>query len=66
MKNILKSKINWVGIITVLIGSLTALQQLELSKETMGYVMVTIGILTTILRTFFSSPIVDKNVDTTN
>lgn len=54
MKHYTKSKINWVGIITVLIGALTAMQQLQLSTETMSYIMVAIGILTTVLRTFFS------------
>jgi len=49
-----KSKINWVGILTVLIGTLSSLQALQLSPEVMGYVMVAIGVLTTILRTFFS------------
>lgn len=51
----LKSKINWVGIITVLIGSLTALQSLNLSQQTAGYVMVAIGILNVILRSFFTN-----------
>jgi hypothetical protein len=54
MKSFTQSKINWVGIITVLIGALTAMQQLQLSTETMSYIMVAIGILTTVLRTFFS------------
>lgn len=53
-KHFALSKLNWVGIITVLIGALTAMQQLKLSEETMGYIMVSIGILTTVLRTFFS------------
>lgn len=58
---IFKSKINWVGIITVLLGGLTAMQQLDLSTQQAGYVMVTIGILTSILRTFFSGePLITK------
>jgi len=52
--HVLKSKINWVGIITFLIGTLTAMQSLHLSPEVMSYIMVFIGILTTVLRTFFS------------
>lgn len=52
-----KSKINWVGLITVLIGILTSAQALQLDAQTMSYIMVTIGILTTILRTFFSVPL---------
>jgi hypothetical protein len=54
MKHFTQSKINWVGVITVLIGTLTAMQQLPLSTETMSYILVAVGILTTVLRTFFS------------
>jgi flagellar motor component MotA len=56
-----KSKINWVGIITVLIGTLTSMQSLNLSPETMGYIMMATGILTTVLRTFFSSPLTQSD-----
>lgn len=61
-KHFTLSKLNWVGIITVLIGALTAMQQLKLSEETMGYIMVAIGILTTVLRTFFSGTTLTTNL----
>lgn len=60
-KHFALSKLNWVGIITVLLGALTAMQQLKLSEETMGYIMVAIGILTTVLRTFFSGTTLTTN-----
>lgn len=65
MKSALKSKINWVGVITVLIGGLTALQGLNLSPEASGYIMVAIGLLNVVLRSFFTSTAVSvRRVDT--
>jgi hypothetical protein len=50
-----KSKINIVATITFAIGVLTSLQTLEMSSETKSYLLVAIGILTALLRTFFST-----------
>jgi len=55
MKHFLTSKINWVGIITALIGVLGLTSQLQLSDETMKWVALVTGILTIVLRTFFTS-----------
>lgn len=54
MKHFSLSKINWLGIITAAIGILGLANQLDLSPETMKIVMTVTGILTVILRTFFS------------
>lgn len=54
MKNFSLSKINWLGFITAAIGILSLADQLNLSPDAMKIVMVITGILTVILRTFFS------------
>lgn len=54
MKHFSLSKINWLGIITAAIGILSLADQLNLSPEAMKIIMVITGILTVILRTFFS------------
>lgn len=57
MKHYSLSKINWVAILTIILGGLGAAQQLTLSQETMGYIVAAIGVVNFILRTFFSSPL---------
>jgi len=54
MKHFSLSKINWVGIITAFIGILGLTSQLDLSAETMKWILFIVGALTVILRTFFS------------
>lgn len=54
MKHFSLSKINWVGIITALIGMLGLTSQLDLSTESMKVILFVSGTLTVILRTFFS------------
>ena len=54
MKHYTKSKINWVGIITALIGVLGLTSQLDLSTEAMKIILFVSGTLTVVLRTFFS------------
>lgn len=54
MKSFFTSKLNWVGIITATIGFLGLATQLDLSTETMKGVMLATGVLTVILRTFFT------------
>lgn len=54
MKTFFKSKLNWVGIITATIGFLGLATQLDLSPETMKVIMLITGILTVVLRTFFT------------
>lgn len=53
--NFFKSKINAVATITFAIGVLTSLQTLEMSSQTKSYLLVAVGILTALLRTFYSS-----------
>jgi len=55
MKTIFESKTNWVAFITIVIGALTSAQQLEMSPEHTGQLLSVIGVLTLILRTFFTS-----------
>lgn len=55
MKNFALSKMNWVAVITVLLGALTSLQSLNFSPITMGYVVSAIGVLNFVLRTFFTN-----------
>jgi hypothetical protein len=55
MKHFALSKLNWVGAITALIGVLGLMNQLNLSEQTMKIVMFTVGVLTIVLRTFFTS-----------
>jgi hypothetical protein len=57
MKSFFSSKINVVAVITVVLGGLTAAQQLNLSPETQGLLTVAVGVVTMILRTFYSSPL---------
>lgn len=54
MKHYTKSKINWVGIITALIGVLGLTSSLDLSTDVMKIILFVSGTLTVILRTFFS------------
>ena len=54
MKHFSLSKINWLGTITAAIGILGLANQLDLSPEAMKIIMAITGILTIILRTFFS------------
>lgn len=49
------SKINWVGFITAAIAILGLTNQLQLSAEVMKWIALATGILTIILRTFFTS-----------
>lgn len=55
MKSFTLSKINWVGFITAAIAILGLTNQLQLSAEAMKWVALVTGILTIILRTFFTS-----------
>lgn len=57
MKSFFSSKINVVAVATVVLGGLTAAQQLNLSPETQGLLTVAVGVVTMILRTFYSSPL---------
>jgi hypothetical protein len=54
MKHFSLSKLNWVGFLTASIGILGLANQLDLSPEAMKVIMALTGILTIILRTFFS------------
>lgn len=54
MKHYTQSKINWVGVITALTGILGLTSQLDLSAETMKWILFIVGALTVVLRTFFS------------
>ena len=54
-KNFLASKINWVAILTIVLGALTAAQQANLSPQVTGYIVTGIGVLNFVLRTFFTS-----------
>lgn len=49
------SKLNWLGILTALIGILGLTSTLELSAETMKVILFVSGGLTVILRTFYTS-----------
>lgn len=55
MKSFALSKINWVGFITALIGILGFTSQLQLSAEAMKWIALITGVLTIVLRTFFTS-----------
>lgn len=61
MKSFTASKINWIAILTVLLGALTSAQQLDLSPEVMGYILGAIGILNFVLRTFFTNTVISVN-----
>ena len=54
MKHFSLSKLNWLGVITAAIGILEVFDKLDLSPDTMKVIMTITGILTVILRTFFS------------
>lgn len=60
-KHFTLSKLNWVGIITALIGILGLTSQLDLSAETMKWILFIVGALTVILRTFFSGTTLTTN-----
>lgn len=62
-KTFFASKTNWVAIITVGIGALTALQQVGLSAEQLGYVTAGIGVLNLVLRTLFTSTAIAPKSD---
>lgn len=55
MKSFTVSKINWVGFITAAIAILGLTNQLQLSSEAMKWIALITGVLTIILRTFFTS-----------
>lgn len=54
-KHFTLSKINWVGMISFIIGALGLLQTYELSAENMKIILTVTGILTIVLRTFFTT-----------
>lgn len=54
-KNFLASKINWVAILTIILGALTAAQSAGLSPVVTGYIVTAIGIVNFVLRTFFTT-----------
>lgn len=55
MKNFALSKINWVALLTIVLGALTSAQSLNLSPEVMGYIVTLIGVLNFVLRTFYTT-----------
>ena len=54
-KHFTLSKINWFAVLTATLGILTYLQTLNLDQKTMGGIVVAIGIVNVILRTFFTN-----------
>lgn len=55
MKSVFASKINWVALITFLVGSLEIIKDLPTHVTFQDIVMTAIGILTFVLRTWFTS-----------
>lgn len=55
MKHFLSSKTNQFAMLTFLVGVLTNAQQLGLSTQTTGYIVMAVGFVNFILRTFYTS-----------
>ncbi len=51
------SKINWFAVLTATVGILTYLQTLQLDPKVMGLVVIAIGIVNYILRTYFTNTV---------
>jgi len=60
MKSFFKSKINAVAILTIILGALTAASTLDLDPQTTGIIIVAIGTINAILRTYFTSTLISK------
>lgn len=54
-KHITLSKINWFAVLTATLGILTYLQTLQLDPKTMGGIVIAIGVINALLRTFFTN-----------
>lgn len=55
MKHFLQSKTNQFAILTFLVGVLTSAQELGLSTQATGYIVMAVGFVNFILRTFYTS-----------
>lgn len=53
-KNPLKSKLNWLGILTIVVGLIPKVQDM-IPDNLKPYAVALVGIATVILRTFFTS-----------
>ena len=63
LKSFFSSKLNWLGVIQVLMGSLELASNIQ-HPSYQGIINLVIGILTIILRTFFTSkPITNYAAD---
>ena len=54
-KPFLTSKINAVAILTIILGALTSASTLDLDPQTMGIIVIAIGTLNAVLRTYYTN-----------
>ena len=54
-KHITLSKINWFAVLTATLGILTYLQTLQLDPKVMGGLVVAVGVINAVLRTFYTN-----------